>query len=96
MMWRFVSIVGAGGMGKTTVAISVARGLLDGFNGAVFFIDLATLTDAELVPIAVASALGFMVQTRSGPQSADLYRRQEDPSGTRQLRARDRRGRATG
>jgi predicted ATPase/DNA-binding winged helix-turn-helix (wHTH) protein len=64
MMWRFVSIVGAGGMGKTTVAISVARALLDGFNGAVFFIDLAALTDAELVPIAVASALGFMVQTQ--------------------------------
>src|SRR5271170_2965116 len=61
---RFVSIVGAGGIGKTTVAISVAHALLDGFNGAVFFVDLAALTDAELVPTAVASALGFMVQTQ--------------------------------
>lgn len=73
MMWRFVSIVGAGGMGKTTVAISVARGLLDGFNGAVFFIDLAALTDAELVPIAVASALGFMVQTQDPVPSLLTY-----------------------
>src|SRR5271170_2417996 len=61
---RFVSIVGAGGIGKTTVAISVAHALLDGFNGAVFFVDLAALTDAELVPTAVASTLGFMVQTQ--------------------------------
>src|SRR5580658_7367312 len=36
MMCRFVSIVGAGGIGKTTVAISVAHVLLDSFNEAVF------------------------------------------------------------
>jgi predicted ATPase/DNA-binding winged helix-turn-helix (wHTH) protein len=62
--WRFVSIVGPGGVGKTTVAISVAHTLSDGFHGAVFFIDLAALTDAQLVPTAVASALGLMVQTQ--------------------------------
>jgi predicted ATPase/DNA-binding winged helix-turn-helix (wHTH) protein len=63
-MWRFVSIVGPGGVGKTTVAISVAHALVDGFHDAVFFIDLAALTDPQLVPTAVASALGFMVQTQ--------------------------------
>ena len=63
-MWRFVSIVGPGGVGKTTVAISVAHSLIDGFHGAVFFIDLAALTDPQLVPTAIASALGFMVQTQ--------------------------------
>ena len=62
-MRRFVSIVGPGGVGKTTVAISVAHALVDGFHDAVFFIDLAALTDPELVPTAVASALGLMVQT---------------------------------
>jgi predicted ATPase/DNA-binding winged helix-turn-helix (wHTH) protein len=60
--WRFVSIVGPGGVGKTTVAISVAQSLIDGFHDAVF-IDLAALTDPQLVPTAVASALGFTVQT---------------------------------
>src|SRR3984957_18059078 len=64
MMYRFVSIVGAGGVGKTTVAVSVAHALLDGFNGAVFFVDLTALTDAKLVPTTVASALGFMTQTK--------------------------------
>src|SRR5271156_879879 len=63
-MWRFVSVVGPGGVGKTTVAISVAHALIDGFHDAVFFIDLAALTDPQLVPTAIASALGFMVQTQ--------------------------------
>jgi predicted ATPase/DNA-binding winged helix-turn-helix (wHTH) protein len=63
-IWRFVSIVGPGGIGKTTVAVSVAHTLIDGFRGAVFFIDLAALTDPQLVPTAVASALGFMVRTQ--------------------------------
>jgi predicted ATPase/DNA-binding winged helix-turn-helix (wHTH) protein len=63
-LWRFVSIVGPGGVGKTTVAISVAHTLFDGFHDAVFFIDLAALTDPQLVPTAVASALGFMLQTQ--------------------------------
>jgi DNA-binding winged helix-turn-helix (wHTH) protein len=63
-MWRFVSIVGPGGVGKTTVAIFVAHALLDRFHDAVFFIDLATLRDPQLVPTAVASALGFVLQTQ--------------------------------
>jgi predicted ATPase/DNA-binding winged helix-turn-helix (wHTH) protein len=63
-MWRFVNIVGPGGVGKTTVAISVAHSLIDGFHDAVFFIDLAALTDPQLVPTAIASALGFIVQTQ--------------------------------
>ena len=63
-VWRFVSIVGPGGVGKTTVAISVAHTLVDGFHDAVFFIDLAALTDPQLVPTAVASALGLMLQTQ--------------------------------
>src|SRR5271163_3054908 len=63
-MWRFVSVVGPGGVGKTTVAISVAHALIDGFHDAAVFIDLAALTDPQLVPTAIASALGLMVQTQ--------------------------------
>jgi predicted ATPase/DNA-binding winged helix-turn-helix (wHTH) protein len=73
MMYRFVSIVGAGGIGKTTVAISVAHMLSDGFNGAVFFVDLAALTDERLVPTAVASALGLMVQTQDPLRSLPVF-----------------------
>jgi predicted ATPase/DNA-binding winged helix-turn-helix (wHTH) protein len=73
MMYRFVSIVGAAGIGKTTVAISVAHTLLEGFNGAVFCVDLATLTDARLVPTAVARALGFMAQTHDPLRSLPAF-----------------------
>jgi predicted ATPase/DNA-binding winged helix-turn-helix (wHTH) protein len=73
MMCRFVSIVGAGGVGKTTVAVAVAHSLLDGFNGAVFFVDLAALTDTELVPTTVASALGFMMQPKDPLRSLPAF-----------------------
>ncbi|UPK37200.1 helix-turn-helix transcriptional regulator [Bradyrhizobium sp. 186] len=61
---RLVSIVGPGGMGKTTVAVSIAHALIDDFDGAVFFVDLGALTDPSLVPTAVASALGLMIQAQ--------------------------------
>jgi predicted ATPase/DNA-binding winged helix-turn-helix (wHTH) protein len=73
MLYRFVSIVGSGGIGKTTVAISVAQALLDSFNGAVFFVDLAALTDAKLVPTTVARALGFMGQTQDPLRSLPAF-----------------------
>jgi predicted ATPase len=73
MTHRFVSIVGAGGVGKTTVAISVAHAVLDGFNGAVFFVDLAALTDPNLLPTTIASALGFMMQTKDSPRSLSAF-----------------------
>jgi predicted ATPase/DNA-binding winged helix-turn-helix (wHTH) protein len=61
---RFVSVVGPGGMGKTTVAISIAHALLDEFGGAVYFVDLGAVTDATLVPSAVAVVLGVFGQTQ--------------------------------
>ena len=61
---RFVSIIGPGGMGKTTVAISVAHTLLDAFDGAVYYVDLASVTDASLVPATIASVLDLKVQAQ--------------------------------
>jgi predicted ATPase/DNA-binding winged helix-turn-helix (wHTH) protein len=60
---RFVSVVGPGGMGKTTVAVSVAHALLEEFEHAVYFIDLGAVTDETLVPSAVAAALGAFGQS---------------------------------
>jgi DNA-binding winged helix-turn-helix (wHTH) protein len=58
---RFVSIVGPGGIGKTTVAVSVAHELMREFAGAVAFVDLASIEDPRLVACAVASTLGLPV-----------------------------------
>ncbi|HEY0802888.1 MAG TPA: winged helix-turn-helix domain-containing protein, partial [Steroidobacteraceae bacterium] len=58
---RFVSIVGAGGIGKTTVALAVAHGVLAEFAGAVQFLDLAAIEDPQLVGGVLASQLGLSV-----------------------------------
>jgi predicted ATPase/DNA-binding winged helix-turn-helix (wHTH) protein len=57
---RFVTIVGPGGIGKTTVAVSAAWGALPAFEGAVRFIDLAPVNDAALVPSTIAATLGLL------------------------------------
>ena len=56
---RLVSIVGAGGIGKTTVAIAAAHAAARECADGAAFIDLATIGDAQFVPAAIASALGL-------------------------------------
>lgn len=63
MAHRFVTIVGTGGVGKTTVAIEAGYELAGSFAGAVHFIDLGVLSDPGLVPTAIASMLGLSVQS---------------------------------
>lgn len=60
---RFVTIVGPGGMGKTTVAVSVAHAMLAGFDGKVCFVDIGAITDPALLPATVASTLGLGIQS---------------------------------
>jgi predicted ATPase/DNA-binding winged helix-turn-helix (wHTH) protein len=60
---RFVTIVGPGGIGKTTVAIAVGHALAPAFENQVSFVDLGPLGDPRLVPAAVASALGLTVNS---------------------------------
>ena len=60
---RFVSIIGPGGMGKTTVALAVAHAMLEEFGDAVCFVDLGTVSDPKLVAATIASTLGLTIQT---------------------------------
>ena len=66
---RFVTIVGPGGMGKTTVAVSVAHALVSEFSGAIAFVDLVSIEDPRRVAGTVASTLGLAVRT-SDPTSS--------------------------
>lgn len=55
---RLLTLVGAGGSGKTRLAIQLASDLIDAFRDGAWWVDLAPLTDAALVPQALAQALG--------------------------------------
>jgi predicted ATPase len=60
---RFVTIVGPGGMGKTTVAVAVAHTMLEEFADAVCYVELSVVSDPALVAATVASTLGLTIQT---------------------------------
>jgi predicted ATPase/class 3 adenylate cyclase len=56
---RLVTLTGAGGCGKTRLALQAAAELLGEARDGVWFVDLAPLTEAEQIPDAVADALGL-------------------------------------
>jgi predicted ATPase/DNA-binding winged helix-turn-helix (wHTH) protein len=70
---RFVTIVGAGGVGKTTVAVAVGHHLMEAFAGAALFVDLGMLSDPDLVATAVASMLGLSVQSKDATPNLIAY-----------------------
>jgi predicted ATPase/DNA-binding winged helix-turn-helix (wHTH) protein len=72
---RFVTIVGAGGVGKTTVALAVGHHLIEAFTGAVLFVDLGMLGDPALVATAVASMLGLSIQSDDATPNLIAYLR---------------------
>ena len=65
-MTRLLTLTGAGGCGKTQLAVEVARDLVDvrprAYPDGVWLVELASLSEGELVPGAVASAVGLREQ----------------------------------
>jgi predicted ATPase/DNA-binding winged helix-turn-helix (wHTH) protein len=55
---RLMTIVGPGGIGKTTVALAVAQKLIGSYPDGICFVDLAPIAGPELVTSTVATALG--------------------------------------
>ncbi len=70
---RFVSIVGPGGMGKTTVAIALAHHLVREFPDTAYFVDFGTLADSRLVTSMVAAELGLSVQSQDAMPSVIAF-----------------------
>jgi tetratricopeptide (TPR) repeat protein len=61
-MTRLLTLTGAGGCGKTRLALEVARELIGAYPDGVWLVELASLSDGALVAHAVASVLGVKEQ----------------------------------
>jgi predicted ATPase/DNA-binding winged helix-turn-helix (wHTH) protein/tetratricopeptide (TPR) repeat protein len=60
---RFVTLLGPGGIGKTTIAVAVGHAVAEEFGGEVYFVDLASLADPDLVIRAIGTSLGFVLKS---------------------------------
>lgn len=72
---RLLTMLGVGGVGKTTLAKAVATALRPDFVDGVFFVDLADLRRPELVPFTIVQALGI----RSVEPSTDALKEYLSP-----------------
>jgi predicted ATPase/DNA-binding CsgD family transcriptional regulator len=69
---RLVTLIGAGGVGKTRLAVEVAAAVASDFGDGVVLVDLSAVADAALVAGAVARGLG--VEDRAGGVEERLIR----------------------
>jgi predicted ATPase/class 3 adenylate cyclase/DNA-binding CsgD family transcriptional regulator len=56
---RLVTLTGAGGAGKTRLAVQIAAGVAAEFRDGAWYVDLAPVTHPEVVAVTVARALGL-------------------------------------
>lgn len=72
---RLVTIVGAGGIGKTTLALSVAHSLVDRYSDGIVFVDLAPVADQKLILSALAAHFGLAIHSSEPlPRLVDALR----------------------
>lgn len=64
---RLVTLTGAGGAGKTRLAIETAGELAEEFDDGVWWIDLAPVADPDVVPVTIARTLGLPDQQGRSP-----------------------------
>src|SRR5258706_13450186 len=72
---RFVTLLGPGGIGKTTIALAVGRAVAEESGEKIHFVDLGSLTDSRHVTWAVATSLGVALKSKDpGLELVDLVR----------------------
>ena len=60
---RLLTLTGIGGIGKTRLSLQVAADVINDYADGVWFVELAPITDGDLVPQAVATVLGVKEET---------------------------------
>ncbi len=73
---RLVTLIGTGGTGKTRLALEVAGGLVDAYPDGVWLVELAPVSDPDLVPAEMAKTLGIREDSHAPIQAslADFLR----------------------
>jgi ATP/maltotriose-dependent transcriptional regulator MalT len=69
---RLVALTGAGGSGKTRLALQVAQEMVSSYADGVWLVELATLSNPELVPIEIANVL--QVRAKENHKHVELLR----------------------
>ena len=64
---RLITLTGSGGTGKTRLSLQVAADLLEKFNHGVWFVELAPLTDSDLISQTILSTIGVQEQPGKTP-----------------------------
>jgi predicted ATPase/DNA-binding winged helix-turn-helix (wHTH) protein len=77
---RLVSVLGAGGVGKTTLALAAATGIAQRFQDGAWVIDLAAIADGALVESAVIQTMGIPFRANSRPLASILDRMRSQKS----------------
>jgi predicted ATPase/class 3 adenylate cyclase/DNA-binding CsgD family transcriptional regulator len=77
---RAVTLTGAGGCGKTRLALHVAADLVDAYPGGVWFVDFAPVNDPAAVGELVVEAMA--VSARQGESAVDAIARSVDNAPT--------------
>jgi len=64
---RLVTLIGAGGIGKTRLSIQTASALLNDFPNGIWLVEFAALSDPALAPQIIVTTLGLIEQARRSP-----------------------------
>jgi predicted ATPase len=65
---RLLTLIGAGGSGKTRLALYMAQEVMNTFTEGVWYVDLSGVNDPDMVPLSIAQTL----QIQSSPNSSPL------------------------
>ena len=69
---RILTLTGPGGTGKTRLALQIAAEVAEKFRDGAFFVDLASISDPEVVPSQILTSIGLQAPARDQAPAVSL------------------------